>query len=98
MTDELDWEYKPKTHIGDTSFHTIYEKDGENWKWEAFVRWDGCITLKCAWDKWFPNEEDSDQIHICELNRYIKMLIKLKETIKRHATNFDIGYEGIDDE
>lgn len=62
-------------------------------EYRASVKWDGCIHLTCYYNgvdpdeaDADPNREDSDYIHICDIDDHIAMLQELKaEAIKLFA-------------
>lgn len=68
--------------------------------YRAFVRFDGCITLNCMSNgsDWGSEtaEEDSDGMHICEIDDMIGRLQSLREeAIKYFGSDWPVGKFGV---
>ena len=60
----------------------------------AGVRFDGCVHLhmdSMDWNTGEPDREDSDYMHICDLDDFIKALQELRESAREHFKNDDYG-------
>lgn len=58
--------------------------------WRATVKWDGCVHLSHYFNGVDPDaspelvDENSDYLHICDLEAHIKQLQSLLESAKAH--------------
>ncbi len=78
------WEVKPETIPEEHFIHLIYKPEENSWWTEAIVKSDGCINFKKAFNSPFPDAEDTDYLHICDLDEMIYMLLKLREIARGH--------------
>ena len=69
----------------ETTEHILLLEDPEKW-YDANVRFDGCINFRRFYNqpKGEAEEDDSDYIHICEIDGFIARLQELKELAKKH--------------
>jgi len=80
-----DTEYENVAHFA----RLILDDDGDNW-YKCSVKWDGCIHFYRAYNNPFNHDVkkiDTDYIHICNLDEYIEILTKLRETAKEYFAN-----------
>lgn len=72
-----------------TKDHWLELKDPEGW-WSAIVKWDGCIHLNRYYNEpWggtsaTEKEINTDYIHICDLDGFIKIMEELRDKAKGH--------------
>jgi len=85
-----EWIEDPKGNKSEAWIDLIYNhyKDGMHWV-HAGVKRDGCIHLRKAYNIPFPQtneeiEDNSDYIHICDIDEMIEQLTKLKEVALKH--------------
>ena len=75
-----EWKIDPAGTINEAWIDLIYQyySSGQHWV-KASVRFDGCIHFRKAYNTPFPDDEDQDYIHICDIDEMIKQLTLLKE-------------------
>lgn len=58
---------------------------------EVTLKWDGCIDLRIGLNGFKPSEdksgENSQYIHICDIDEFIEKLKAIKECGKNHFNN-----------
>lgn len=58
---------------------------------EVTLKWDGCIVYRKAWNGFKPNEdetgENTNYIHICDIDEMIAKLESLKRIGAKHFDN-----------
>ena len=59
----------------------------KDWGYCAYIKWDGCCEIYKTINKGCPSEE-IEQIHICDIPQYIKMLQSLEDF---RMNNIDIA-------
>lgn len=79
---------KIKTYEGSNNVVLEDEKYGNI---QALLKWDGCIDFRYGWNGIKPGEdktgENTDYIHICDIDEMIANLQALKEFGKKHFDN-----------
>jgi len=82
-----EWIEEPKGNKSEAWVDLIYNhyQDGTHWV-HAGIKVDGCIHLRKAYNMPFPqtHEDNSDYIHICDIDEMIEQLMKLKEAALKH--------------
>lgn len=85
-----EWIEDPKGNKSEAWIDVIYNhyQDGMHWV-HAGIKFDGCIHLRKAYNMPFPQaptemEDNSDYIHICDIDEMIEELLKLKEIALKH--------------
>ena len=70
--------------------YLIELKDPEGWR-SAAVKWDGCIHYYRYFNNPLDDEnrddEDTDYIHICDIDDEIERLTQLRDIAKEHFGN-----------
>jgi len=70
----------------------VLDDDNDNW-YKCSVRWNGCIHFWRAYNDPFNHvdrkKDDIDYIHICELDEFIEILTKLRDTAKKYFASHD---------
>lgn len=98
MSNKSDWIRDPKdrneNHWVSLKYVTPIDKGLEHW-WSASVKWDGCIHFSRAYNEPFKehghngSEDNSDYIHICDIDEYIEILTKLRDAAKIYFATHD---------
>ena len=59
-------------------------EDPEGW-YKAVVKWDGCVHLNRFFNLPFTQGgNDSDYLHVCDLNDFIDRLTELRDLARQH--------------
>lgn len=88
----MEWKDKPGGTKASHWIDLIGETDEQGYYWwKAYVKWDGCVQIDCAFNVPFgidgrdkDHMAQEDGMHICDLDEFIERLIKLRDAAKGH--------------
>lgn len=73
------------------SSNNIIVEDEESGYYEVTLKWDGCIDFRRGCNGFKPSEdqtgENTDYIHICDIDEMIETLQELKKVGSNHFNN-----------
>lgn len=84
MADKEFWGPDKGEENTDYVFHLA---DPEGW-WRVWAKFDGCVHLNHYHNQPYPDarHDDTDYVHICDLDDAIKRLTEARDKIKAHFT------------